>query len=60
MADTKPYRALVDIDVATGVRAFNKGEVVHDDLVKANGWEHLVSREGTKAADTAVTEAASA
>lgn len=52
----KPYIATQDIFVAANIRAHRAGDVVPDENVKANGWEALVSREGTKAA----TEAQSA
>lgn len=58
MAET-PYIATQDIAIAPGVFAHRVGEVVPAENVKANGWESLVARAGTKAADKAVDAAQS-
>ncbi len=38
-------------------RAHNPGDVVPEENVSANGWGDMVSRQGTKAAEKAVSEA---
>lgn len=48
----KTYIAKEDIFFGTA-RAHNAGDVVPAENVKANGWEHLVVTEGTKAAKEA-------
>jgi hypothetical protein len=51
----KPYIATAPLFVGFA-RAFNPGDVVPDEHVEKYGWQDGVSREGTKAAETAQAE----
>lgn len=52
----KPFIATAPIFIGFA-RAHNVGDEVPESNVKANGWEHLVSRLGTKAASDALAAA---
>ena len=60
MTASDTYRAVVDIFVAPGVRAFRPGEIVPAEVIKNLGIEAKVAKQTTKAAKDALPAPGSA